>query len=137
MITKVTSSRNGFSLTELMISVAIMGILAAVAVPIYKDYIKDSKMTEAKSNLETLRLLEEQYYNDHGRYTGNVSKTTILDQSSSPFKKGFQPGSKLVFDYTITGNNTAYTITASDPAGAIGNFTINQDNARTGPNGAW
>lgn len=126
-------NQKGFSLVEIMITVAIMGILTAVAVPVYKDYIKTAKMSEAMSNLETLRLLEEQYFNDHGKYTGVVSKADILDPTKSPLKKGFKPGSNPKFEYSIAGDNTTFTATAHDPDGAIADFTINQDNARTGP----
>lgn len=116
-----------------MITVAIMGILTAVAVPIYKDYIKTARMSEATSNLEALRLLEEQYFNDHGKYTGSISKTDILDPTKSPFKKGFQPGSNTKFEYSIASDDTTFTAKAHDPDGAIGDFTVDQDNARTGP----
>ena len=51
----------GFTLIELMIVVAILGILIAVAVPTYRNYITTAKLSEAKSNLETLRLLQEQH----------------------------------------------------------------------------
>ncbi len=47
-------NRKGFTLIELMIVVAIIGILAAVAVPGFMKYIKDSKTTEAKTNLKAI-----------------------------------------------------------------------------------
>jgi type IV pilus assembly protein PilE len=59
----------GFSLIELMITVAIVAILAAVAVPSYTDYITRSKLTEAHANLSDLRVKMEQYYLDNRRYS--------------------------------------------------------------------
>lgn len=115
-------SQRGFSLTELMITVAIMAILATVATPIYTDYIKTSKRSEAKANLESIRLLEEQYFSDQGKYTG-----TLADL------KGFKPGAKTYFTYTIEATNTTFTATATEKESGLGNFTINQDNGRSGP----
>ena len=48
------TNRKGFTLIELMIVVAIIGILAAVAIPGFMRYIKDSKTSEAKENLKTI-----------------------------------------------------------------------------------
>ncbi|MBE0617913.1 MAG: prepilin-type N-terminal cleavage/methylation domain-containing protein, partial [Proteobacteria bacterium] len=82
--------KNGFTLVELMIVVAILGILAAIAVPMYRGYVTTAKRAEAKSNLETIRLLQEQYYADHREYVEGVYEvgTTTL-QANLP---GFQPG---------------------------------------------
>lgn len=129
--------KSGFTLTELMIVVAILGILAAIAVPVYRGYITEARKTEAKTNLDTLRLLEEQYFADKGYYTGAVNNATLLNTASSPFKTAFQPGSKLYFQYSITGNNTTFLITATDPTSAIGNYTIDHLNNRNSAYGAW
>lgn len=130
-------SRRGFTLVELMIVVAILGILSAIAVPMYKGYITGAKKTEAKTNLETLRLLEEQYYADNARYTGAVAHSTLMNTATSPFRSAFKPGGNLYFEYAITGNNTTYTVTASDPTGAIGNFSIDSENNRNSAYGSW
>ena len=61
-------NKRGFTLVELMIVVAILGILASIAVPLYRGYIKTARKSEAKANLEAIRLLEEQYFADEGEY---------------------------------------------------------------------
>ena len=55
-------NRKGFTLIELMIVVAIIGILAAVAVPGFMKYIKDSKTSEAKSNLKAIAEGASSFY---------------------------------------------------------------------------
>ena len=55
----------GFTLIEVMIVVAILGILAAVAYPGYQDYILRSRITEAVNGMETLRTDMERFYQDN------------------------------------------------------------------------
>jgi type IV pilus assembly protein PilE len=63
----------GFSLIELMITVAIVGILAAVAVPSYQSYVLKANRYAAISDLLTLQLSEEKYYAEHHSYTDSFA----------------------------------------------------------------
>lgn len=58
----------GFTLIELMITVAIVAILAAVAVPAYRDYIVRSRLADGTNALSSLRARMEQYYQDNRTY---------------------------------------------------------------------
>ncbi len=60
--------KKGVTLIELIIVVAIIGILAMIAIPGYIGQQKRAARTEAYSNLENLRLLEEQYFAENGCY---------------------------------------------------------------------
>lgn len=60
--------RKGFTLTELMITVAIIGILAAVAVPIYTRYTERARRSEAFSAVQTIALTEEKVFAQTGTY---------------------------------------------------------------------
>ena len=62
----------GFTLIELMIVVAIIGILAGIATMTYIGQQKRAAYTEAKANLQSLRLLEEQFFAENGRYTADL-----------------------------------------------------------------
>ena len=61
-------NKKGFTLIELLIVVAIIGILAVIAIPAYLGQQKSATRTEAYTNLQNLRLIEEQVFADSGCY---------------------------------------------------------------------
>jgi type IV pilus assembly protein PilE len=65
----------GFSLIELMIALAVIGILMAIAMPNYNDYVTKGKMAEAMSVLSDLQVREEAYYTDNRAYTALSPRT--------------------------------------------------------------
>ena len=80
----------GFSLIELMIVVAIMGILVAVALPQYQNYQVRSKVTEALVLAESVKRAMEVYYADHGEWpvdNANAGLPAMNDLSSTYIKK--------------------------------------------------
>lgn len=140
----------GFSLIELLIVIAILGILAAIAFPVYTGYIRSSARSEAKANLETLRLLEEQYFAERGQYApagaalGTKMYYKVGDTGINTNLPGFTPGdaSSLNFDYEIEitavsgGRTTAFIARATGKAGTKvegDTLTINNTNTKTGP----
>lgn len=111
-------NRKGFTLIELIVVVAIIGILAVIAIPAYIGQQKSATRTEAFTNLQNLRLLEEQYFAENGCYymeggactntTRSSPPLTDIQQNADgdPFLTGFWPGDSLNFDYSITTDAT-------------------------------
>lgn len=109
----------GFTLIELMIVVAIIGILAGVAYPAYTDYIRRGALPEAFSGLSNAQVRMEQSYQDNRTYgTGTTC--------------GFVPAATKYFTFTcVAASTTAFTIRATGQGSAAGHiYTVNQANAR-------
>jgi type IV pilus assembly protein PilE len=134
----------GFTLVELMIVVAILGILAAIAIPTYRNYVSSAKRSEAKANLETLRLLEEQYFADQRTYLAGASTNALMAAGTG--LPGFEPGNvaDLNYDYKVEANPattsniaTSFRATATGKAGRVTGgtadvLTIDERNTKTG-----
>lgn len=121
----------GFTLIELMVVVAIVGILAAIALPAYQKYVTRSKLSSAFSGLTSLSLAMQQYYQDNRSY---LDVTTSSSPDPYPCASTNLPSSQY-FSFTCTtssSNADAFTATATGTssdltAGHALTYTINQD----------
>jgi len=68
------SFSRGFTLIEMMIVVAIIGVLAAVAFPSYQRYVMESRRSEAKSFLNQVMQQQEKYYTENLKYTTDLTE---------------------------------------------------------------
>jgi type IV pilus assembly protein PilE len=66
------SGEQGFSLTELMVVIVIIGILAMLAIPRFLGVTTKAKMTEAKTMLKQVYVLEDAYYQENDAYTQDL-----------------------------------------------------------------
>ena len=112
------SMQKGFTLIELMIVVAIIGILAAIAIPAYQDYTIRAQVTEGLSLAGGVETAVAEFYANHGSWP------TAL-QGSGAGELGFasDPSGKYVSDVTWTGNQIVATFSSNSPQSA--NATIN------------
>lgn len=130
-------NNKGFTLIEVMIVVVIIGILAAVALPSYSDYVTRGKIPEATSALATLRVKLEQYYQDNRTYVGFTDRSIKLGDTCAAATQ--QPLRN--FELTCTAiSATAFTVTATGTdtmAGFV--YTVNERNekATTGVLSGW
>ena len=93
----------GFTLIELLIVVAIIGILAAIAVISYTGAQLKATRTEAYTNLQNLRLLEEQYFAENAAYTPTAGTGALINNSLPGFTPGGSPpGMGINYTYSLT-----------------------------------
>lgn len=128
----------GFTLIEVMITVAIVAILAAVALPSYNDYIRRGQLPEAFAGMADLRVKMEQYYQDNRNYgaaqCADSGPPAWSQGNGTLIYSGAQPGRELfAFTCALLAGGQDYRITATGARErALGHtYTINGANQRT------
>ena len=122
----------GFTLIEIMIVVVIIGILAAIAIPSYQDYVRRGQITEATNGLSDLRVRMEQFFQDNRAYP-----TSCVTFPTAPTAVQLQVPVAQYFTFACPAASltaTTYIITATGIVGSrLAGFTydINQVNTRT------
>lgn len=118
------AAHRGFTLIEVLVTVAIVAILAAIALPSYTDYVRRGHIPEATSSLATANARLEQWFQDAKSYyaTGSTSTCGVtLPSDLKYFTLACVPSSA-----------TAYIVTATGTASMAGFvYTIDQDGTRT------
>ncbi|WP_427911750.1 type IV pilin protein [Ramlibacter sp. MMS24-I3-19] len=124
--------QTGFTLIEVMITVAIIAILAAVALPSYNDYVRRGAITEALNFMTDYRVKLEQYFQDNRNY-GTTNGGACANGTGAPSWSNFTPGAKyFTFACVVNGaSRNGYTVTATGkPSSAVAGhvYTINEAN---------
>ncbi len=142
-VIKKLKKKDGFTLIELMIVVAIIGILAAIAIPNFLKFQLRSKATEGKINLAAIRTAQESYFAEVGSYSPWSSiPSSLPGQNKMPFGVtcsvppassdpgfcfiGWQPEGDMYFQYVVgTGaSNTSFWAEAQSDIDADGTVNL-------------
>lgn len=127
-----TSQAAGFTLIELMITVAIIAILTVIAYPSYRQYVLKSHRVDAKTALLDLAARQERYFTLQNNYT---SSPAALGYGAAAFPISIQTGSQSYYTLNVTllsnaASAPSYTAAAApttlQQADACGTYTINQ-----------
>ncbi len=119
----------GFTLIELMIVVAIVGIFAAVAFPSYRDSIQKSNRADAKATMLEVAGQEERYYTENNAY----GSLTAIGNATDPL-----PSKSGKHNISVANAGATYTITATPTYvdSKCGNLTITNTGATGNSAGA-
>ncbi|OQW89096.1 MAG: hypothetical protein BWK72_03780 [Rhodoferax ferrireducens] len=117
----------GFTLIELMITVAVIGILAAVALPSYSSYIARSKRAEARAEVLKAEGWLERYYTENNRYSSTAAATTTNPTAFAGLFGSIPKTGTAYYTISLAVTGSGYTITAT-PTGSMtgdecGNYT--------------
>jgi type IV pilus assembly protein PilE len=126
----------GFTLIELMITVAIIGILAAVALPSYKQYIVRANRSAAQAQMMDIANREQQFLLANRAYVAHddalwTASYSLPTEVASKYTYTIAPGTSTVPSFLITFSPIATGSQASD-----GNLTLTSEGVKA-PTGKW
>ena len=117
MITK----SSGFSLIELLVVVAILGILSSIGVLSYQGYLSGTKQKSAENVMQQISLAQTEYYSDNGEYfTGDEDGSCTPDSATSDaiedalFGGGDVITKEVGYEMCIAAKGTSYIVIATN-----------------------
>ncbi|MFW2176585.1 MULTISPECIES: pilin [unclassified Moraxella] len=137
------NTQKGFTLIELMIVVAIIGILAAIAIPQYQNYVTKSQVTRVIGELGSIRTLVDLCLTDGNECTFQVPASSLLGAAGSvgTMPTGGESGNggkqpTLTFDMS-TGAGTIVGTFGTAASGPLKTKTVTWTRAASNAGGSW
>ena len=138
------SRHAGFTLIELMVVIAVIGILAAIAIPAYSDQVRKSRRADALQRIQQIALAQERFRAENPGYTANWARLGGDPDTAEPTGIGaWYDWSDVTIDNAATPRTFSIAITAvgdqtNDKASgtSCGSLSVNQAGVRS-PAACW
>jgi type IV pilus assembly protein PilE len=100
--------KHGFTVIELMIAIAILGILVVVGLPAYQQHLRKSRRADARITLENLAAAQELYYFHYHRYAEKFSEIRMVEESVLNL-----PSEYGLYAITLAGDDFSWSLSAT------------------------
>jgi len=119
-------NRYGFTLVELMITVAILAILAAVAIPAYSNYVNRAKQSDAIIGLKAAQMAEEQFFSENNAYSSTID--ILPGFSDDTVDNSYMKGEYTLAVVSASGGSFSIEAAWNDGKGIDDRWTISNTN---------
>jgi type IV pilus assembly protein PilE len=129
MLMTMRAKRSGFTLIELVVTVAIIAILAAIAIPSYENYLMRARRADGREMLQRVAAAQERFYTNRNTYTDDLTTAAGLNLGTAVSEAGH-----YTIAIAVPAGGQSYTLTAT-PQGIqadddCNNLTVNNVGAR-------
>lgn len=111
------STNRGVTLIELLVTVAVLGIIASMALPAYTGYIATTRNTEGFNDLASIQLAQEEFFLENNRYFPDPDGLVESSDGTLDTYWTAAEGLDRNFDYAVTASAGGYTATATGRGG--------------------
>lgn len=132
--------QRGFTLVELMVTIAVLAILAGIGYPLYSEQLKKARRTDARSSLRMIALAQERFYTVNGTYAPDLEADGNPLNLPDTLTDGDSADGHYTLGIVTDDDNLTYTITATAQGGQADDedceeFTLNQLGVKTATDG--
>ncbi len=96
-----------------MITLVLLAIITSIAIPAYRNYIKNARMVEAQNSIAALKLAEEEYYLENNNYFSGNNTAALNTNSGGLWQAESDDNGNINFDYAVTLSGGGYKATAT------------------------
>jgi type IV pilus assembly protein PilA len=120
----------GFTLIEILVVMIIIGILAAIAIPIFLSERNNGNDATTKSDVKNASTSEEAFFTENGKYTSNTTPLATPGTATSALPGWAKSGNTSSVTFTVQTSPDAYTIVGVSKSGV--SFCVNSQHAGAG-----